>query len=45
MYLRAAQTGVDPFCSTDALVLRGHIVEASVQVEHKEEIPNGANHS
>lgn len=44
-YLRTAQAGVDPFSFTDALVGGGHVVEAGVQMEHEEEIADGANNS
>lgn len=43
--LRAAQTGVDPFSLTDALVVRSYIVEAGVEVEHEQKIADGPNHS
>lgn len=43
--LRIAQTRVDPVSFANALVVWGHIVDAGVEVEHEEEITNGANNS
>ena len=45
MYSRAADARVDPFSFADALVLWGHVVEAGVDVEHEEQVTNGADHS
>lgn len=45
LYLRVAQTGVDPMGFADTLIVWGYIVEAGVQMEHEEEITNGAYHS
>lgn len=45
MYLRAAIPRVDPFSFPDALVVRRHVVQAGVDVEHEEKIADGPNHS
>lgn len=45
LHLRIAKTGVDPFGFPDALVIGRHVVEAGVEVEHEEKIPDGPNHS
>lgn len=45
LYLRAANTGVDPFRFPNALVVRRHIVKAGVDVEHEEKIADGSNYS
>ena len=45
MYIRAAFASVDPFGFANALVVGCNIVETGVEVEHEQQVTNGADHS